>query len=117
MSGVYYFSYDLVMKRTILSPLYVGCVLILLAIACSNPVKTRLKGSWHSKDGLSKLNITDKGFIMDDEAFAEEYFLRGDTIFTSFQGNQPYTSFVVQKVDDHYLKLLGPDSVAMEYSR
>jgi len=24
---------------------------------------------------------------------------------------------VVQKLDDHYLKLMGPDSVAVEYSR
>jgi hypothetical protein len=117
MSGVYYFSYDLVMKRHILSPLYTGFTLILLVTACSSPVKTKLKGNWRSKDGSSKLNITEKGFIMDDEAFAEEYFLRGDTIFTSFQGNQPYSSFVVQKLDDHYLKLLGPDSVAVEYSR
>ncbi|MDB5132022.1 MAG: hypothetical protein JWR02_1771 [Mucilaginibacter sp.] len=116
MSGVYYFSYDLVMKRYILS-LYAGFALILSVTACSDSVKTKLKGSWRSKDGLTRLNITEKGFIMDDEAFAEEYFLKGDTIFTSFQGNQPYTSFIVQKLDDHYLKLLGPDSVAIEYGR
>jgi hypothetical protein len=105
------------MKKAALKYVCISCGLALLATACSNPVKTKLKGNWRSKDGSTRLNITDKGFIMDDEAFAEEYFLRGDTIFTSFQGNQPYTSFVVQKVDDHYLKLLGPDSVAMEYSR
>jgi hypothetical protein len=92
--------------------------LALIFIACSNPVKNKLQGKWHSKDGNTKLNITDKGFIMDDgEAITEDYFLKGDTIFTSFQGNQPYTGFVVQKLDDHYLKLLGPDSVAMEFSR
>jgi hypothetical protein len=105
------------MKKHTLLSVSAGCMLIFLTAACSNPTQTKLKGNWRSKDGSSRLNITDKGFIMDDEAFAEEYFLRGDTIFTSFQGNQPYTSFVVQKVDDHYLKLLGPDSVAMEYSR
>ncbi len=55
---------------------------------------------------------------MDDgEAIAEDYFVKGDTVFTSFQGNQPYTAFVVQKLDEHYLKLMGPDSVAVEYSR
>jgi hypothetical protein len=117
MPGVYYFRYDLIMKRHILLFLYAGCAFILSGAACSNPVKTKLKGNWRSKDGSTQLNITDKGFIMDDEAFAEEYFLKGDTIFTSFQGNQPYTSFVVQKLDDHYLKLLGPDSVATEYNR
>ncbi|HWZ16118.1 MAG TPA: hypothetical protein VNW95_12845 [Mucilaginibacter sp.] len=105
------------MKKAAFIYVCIACGLILLAAACSNPIKTRLKGSWRSKDGSTRLNITDKGFIMDDEAFAEDYFVRGDTIFTSFQGNQPYSSFVVQKLDDHYLKLLGPDSVAVEYSR
>lgn len=105
------------MKKAVVTYTFLAYALVSLATACSNPIKTKLKGSWHSKDGASKLNITEKGFIMDDEAFAEDYFVRGDTIFTSFQGNQPYSSFVVQKLDDHYLKLLGPDSVAVEYSR
>ncbi len=91
---------------------------ILIAAACSNPVKHKIQGNWHSKDGLGKLKISDKGFMMDDgNAITEDYFIKGDTIFTSFQGNQPYTIFVIQKLDDHYLKLMGPDSVAMEYSR
>ncbi|GAC1308517.1 MAG: hypothetical protein NVSMB24_22340 [Mucilaginibacter sp.] len=105
------------MKKAALKYVCVLCALALLTTACSNPVKAKLKGNWHSKDGSSKLNITEKGFMMDDEAFAEDYFIRGDTIFTSFQGNQPYSSFVIQKLDDRYLKLLGPDSVAVEYSR
>jgi hypothetical protein len=87
-------------------------------VACSNPVKNKLQGKWRSKDGATKLNITEKKFMLDDDdAIAEDYFLKDDTIFTSFQGNQPYTSFVVQKLDDHYLKLMGPDSIAVEYSR
>ncbi len=91
---------------------------VLFTMACSNPVKSKLKGNWRSTDGTVKLDITDKGFTMDDgEAIAEDYFVKGDTIYTSYQGNQPYTSFVVQKLDDHYLKLMGPDSVAVEYSR
>jgi len=53
----------------------------------------------------------------DDESIAEDYFLKGDTIFTSFQGNQPYTKFVIQKLDDRDMRLLGPDSVAVDYSR
>lgn len=92
--------------------------LVLLTVACSNPAKNKLQGQWRSKDGAVKLNITDKSFVMDDgEAVAEDYFIKNDTIFTSYQGNLPYTSYVVQKLDDHYLKLMGPDSVAMEYSR
>jgi hypothetical protein len=86
--------------------------------ACSNPIKKKLKGYWHSKDGVTKLNITEKAFAMDDgESIPEDYFIKEDTIFTSYQGNEPYTSFVVQKLDDHYLKLLGPDSVTVEFSR
>lgn len=91
---------------------------ILITAACSNPVQHKLQGNWRSKDGTVKLAITDKSFTMDDgEAIAEDYFIKGDTVFTSFQGNQPYTTFVVKKVDEHYLKLMGPDSVAVEYSR
>lgn len=86
--------------------------------ACSNSVKNKLKGSWRSKDGTVKLHITDKSFMTDDdESIAEDYFLKGDTIFTSFQGNQPYTKFVIQKLDDRDMRLLGPDSVAVDYSR
>lgn len=95
-----------------------ACAIILLVIACSNPNKSKLKGSWHSKDGSVKLLITDKQFTTNDgEAITEDYFVKGDTVFTSFQGNQPYTVFLIQKLDDHNLKLMGPDSVAVEYSR
>jgi hypothetical protein len=106
------------MKKYALIFVHVAGAFVLLAGACSNPVKSKLKGNWRSNDGVTKLNITDKEFTLDDgEAIAEDYFIKGDTIFTSFQGNQPYTSFVVQKLDDHYLKLMGPDSVAMEYTK
>jgi len=106
------------MTKLALIFIHVACAYILMIGACSNPVKSKLKGSWRSKDGTVKLNITEKDFIMDDgEAIAEDYFIKNDTIFTSFQGNEPYTSFVIQKVDEHYLKLMGPDSVAVEYKR
>lgn len=106
------------MKKYILIFVHIACALVLLIVACSNPVKSKLQGKWRSKDGVTKLNITEKQFIMDDgEAIPEDYFIKKDTIFTSFQGNQPYTSFVVQKLDDHYLKLMGPDSVAIEFNR
>jgi|SRR6185437_13161980 len=95
---------------------HAACAVVLLAGACSHPTKGKLQGTWRSRDGSGKLTITDKGFSIDDTE-VEDYFVRKDTIFTSYQGNQPYTCFVVQKLDDHYLKLMGPDSVAMEYKR
>jgi hypothetical protein len=106
------------MNKYALIFVHLACASVLFTMACSNPVKSKLKGNWRSTDGTVKLNITDKGFTMDDgEAIAEDYFVKGDTIYTSYQGNQPYTSFIVQKLDDHNLKLMGPDSVAVEYSR
>jgi len=106
------------MKKYALIFMHVAFALLLLIVACSSPVKNKLKGNWRSKDGATKLNITEKDFTLDDgEAIAEEYFVKGDTIYTSFQGNLPYTNFVVQQVDEHNLKLMGPDSVAVEYSR
>jgi hypothetical protein len=106
------------MKKYALIFVHIACAFVLFTVACSNPVKSKLKGNWRSKDGSIKLNISDKTFTMDDgEAIPEDYFVKGDTVFTSFQGNQPYTAFVVQKLDEHYLKLMGPDSVAVEYSR
>ncbi|HEY4325419.1 MAG TPA: hypothetical protein VGN20_15595 [Mucilaginibacter sp.] len=106
------------MKKLTLLFVHIVCASALLIVACSNPVKNKLKGSWHSKDGATKLNITEEAFALDDgESIPEQYFIKGDTIFTSYQGNQPYTSFVVQELDEHYLKLLGPDSVAVEFNR
>ena len=106
------------MKKIPLIFVHAACALMLLIGACSNPVKSKLKGKWRSKDGTTKLYITEKNFTMDDgEAIPEDYFVKDDTIYTSFQGNQPTTNFVVQKISDHYLKLMGPDSVSVEYSR
>ncbi len=97
--------------------LFLACALVLLA-ACSNSHKGKLQGNWKLKTGDTKLKITDKKFAMDsDLEYAEDYFVKGDTIFTSFQGNQPYTKFVVQILDDHDLKLLSPDSTVMEFTR
>jgi hypothetical protein len=106
------------MKKFALITIHLACASVLITAACSNPVKSKLQGNWKSKDGSVKLLITDKNFTMDDgEAIDEDYFVKDDTIFTSFQGNQPYTNFVVQKLDEHSLQLMGPDSVAVEYSR
>ena len=77
-----------------------------------------LQGEWKLKTGDTKLKITGKKFAMDsDLKYAEDYFVKDDTIFTSFEGNQPYTKFVVQKLDDHDLKILSPDSTVMEFTR
>lgn len=94
------------------------CTVLLLATACSNSHKSKLQGDWTLKSGETKLKISGKKFAMDsDLQYAEDYFVKGDTIFTSFEGNQPYTKFIVQKLDDHELKLLSPDSTVMEFTR
>lgn len=95
---------------------------LLLFAACSGPKSgsgdTRLQGNWKLKDGDTKLKITKKKFAMDsDLQYAEDYFVKGDTIFSSFQGNQPYSKFVIQQLDDHNLKLLSPDSTVMEFTK
>lgn len=95
---------------------------LLLFTACSGPKPgsgdAKLQGDWKLKDGDTKLKITQKKFAMDsDLQYAEDYFVKGDTIFSSFQGNQPYSKFVIQKLDDHNLKLLSPDSTVMEFTK
>ncbi|MDB5127137.1 hypothetical protein [Mucilaginibacter sp.] len=91
----------------------------MLLVACNKKESnTKIRGSWKSKDANVTLKITDKKFIMDgDEQNAEDYFTKGDTIFTSFEGNQPYTKFVIQKLDEHQMNLLYPDSIVVEFSR
>ncbi len=85
---------------------------------CSNPIKSKIKGNWHSTDGVTNLNIKEKQFSMEDEEdIPEDYVIKGDTIYTSYEGNEPLTHFIVQKLDNHYLRLLGPDSVVAEFNR
>jgi uncharacterized protein (DUF2147 family) len=107
------------MKNLALISIYVISAIILMLAACNkNPVKSKLQGNWKSKSGEATLKITDKQFTMDNESpVPEDYFVKGDTIFTSFEGNQPYTKFVIQKLDEHQLNLLFPDSVQIEFSR
>lgn len=106
-------------KYALLILVHVACAFVLLWVACkSGPGDNKLQGAWKSKDGKTRLKITDKKLTTDDgESITEDYFVKGDTIFTSFEGNKPYTVFLVQKLDDNNLKLMGPDSVAMEYVR
>ncbi|MDB4999105.1 MAG: hypothetical protein JWR76_182 [Mucilaginibacter sp.] len=107
------------MKTYPLIFLYFASALILLNISCGKKqTNPKLEGAWKSKDGETTLKITNKQFTLDNESpVPEDYFLKGDTIFTSFEGNQPYTKFVIQKLNDHELSLMFPDSVAVEFSR
>jgi hypothetical protein len=107
-----------IMKTYPLIFLYFAGALILLNISCGKKqTNPKLQGTWKSKDGETTLKITNKQFTLDNESpVPEDYFLKGDTIFTSFEGNQPYTKFVIQKLNDHELNLMFPDSVAVEFS-
>jgi hypothetical protein len=106
------------MKSYVLVTIHTVCAAILATAACSGPVKGKIKGEWRSKNGETLLKITAKQFTMDsDSPVAEDYFIKGDTIFTSFEGNQPYTKFVIKALDDHKLKLMYPDSALVEFSR
>ncbi len=94
------------------------CIALLLASCSHTKSNTKLQGTWTLKGGQTVLKIDAKKFAMDsDLKYAEDYFLKGDSIFTSFEGNQPYTKYVIQKLDEHDLKLFSPDSTVMEFSR
>src|ERR1700679_2759567 len=89
-----------------------------VVLGCSNPVKSKLKGNWRSTDGVTKLKISDKEFSLEDgETIPKNYSIKKDTIYTSFQENEPIDSFVVEEVDDHNLTLIDQDSVANHYVR
>jgi hypothetical protein len=106
------------MKTYVLITIHAICAAILATAACSGPVTGKIKGEWRSKDGENILKITDKEFTMDsDSPIPEDYFIKGDTIYTSFEGNLPYTKFVVKELDEHKLKLEYPDSALVEFSR
>jgi hypothetical protein len=104
------------MKNLALIFVHAACAFILFFAACSDTGKKELKGNWHTPDGSTRLKITDKQFtLLNESDVAEDYFMKGDTIFTSFEGSQPYTRFVIQKLDAHNLKLLYPDSVSIDF--
>lgn len=108
------------MKKNALMIPVIG--LILLVWSCSSEpvheVNKKLVGNWTSKNGDTKLEITDKGFTMDDgKPVTEDYFVTKDTIFTSYEGSRPYTRFVIKELNDHKLTLFYPDSDLVEFSR
>ena len=96
-----------------------ACIIMLLPVACNNnKTNPKLVGVWKSKTDGSLLKITEKQFTMESDApDAEDYFVKGDTIFTSFQGNLPYTKYAILKLDDHSLKLFTPDSTSIEFTK
>jgi len=95
------------------------CSIGLLLGACShNKPNPKLIGVWVSKADKRKLKITDKTFTMEsDSPEPEDYFVKGDTIYTSFEGNLPYTKYVIQKLDDHQLNLFTPDSASVAFTK
>lgn len=107
------------MKKYPLIFAYAFCALILFSFACTtNQVNKKLLGKWQSKDGETKLEITEKGFTTDDgKPVTEDYFVTNDTIFTSYEGSRPYTKFLIKNLDDHKLTLLYPDSDIVEFTR
>jgi hypothetical protein len=105
------------MKTSVLILIHIVCAAILLTAACSGSKNSKLKGEWHSKDGATLLKITEKQFKMNVDTPPEDYFMKDDTIFTSFEGNQPYSKFIVKKLDDHELHLQYPDSALVVFSR
>lgn len=106
------------MKNYPLIFVHVACAFILFTPACKNTSNKKLVGEWHSKVDGSKLKITDKSFALEsDSPDPEDYFVKGDTIYTSFEGNLPYTKYAIVSVDDHQLKLITPDSATIAFTR
>jgi hypothetical protein len=106
------------MKTYALIAVHLVTAVLLLSVACSDHPINKLKGDWVASDGKHILKVTDKTFAIDAEAqITEDYFVKGDTIYTSFEGNQPYTKFAIKRLEDDRLSLLDPDSVTIEFTR
>ncbi|RYY25968.1 MAG: hypothetical protein EOP41_04875 [Sphingobacteriaceae bacterium] len=106
------------MKKThlILAATAVGIVVI--AACKSSAANKKLLGKWHSADQKTKLEITAKDFILDEgEPIAESYFTKGDTLFTSYEGSQPYTRFLIKDLKDKSMMLIYPDSTSVIFLR
>jgi hypothetical protein len=100
----------------------VASLLMLLCVACSGKkagkTDPKLIGVWKSKTDGSLLKITEKQFTMESDApDPEDYFVKGDTIYTSFEGNLPYTKYAIVTLDEHALKLFTPDSTSVEFTK
>lgn len=90
----------------------------LLLSSCKNKTaKNKITGNWHSEDKKTSLKITAKEFVLDEGEgpIAENYFIKGDTLFTSYEGSQPYTKFVIQNLADKSFTLVYPDSTSVDF--
>jgi len=106
------------MRKVALITVHFLTAVVLVTVACTDHVVTRLKGNWIANNGLHKLKITDKTFAIDAEAeITEDYFVKGDTIFTSFKDNLPYTKYIIRKLDDKHLVLIDSDSTSLNFKR
>ncbi len=110
-------SEKLLFKNSILLlPLF-----FLMALGCRQQIaaKNKICGKWHSEDGKTRLTITQKEFTLDegDEPIAENYFVKGDSIFTSYQGSRPFTKFTIKNLLDKSLTLVYPDSTSVNFVR
>jgi hypothetical protein len=106
------------MKNFMLIFVHLASAVVLFIGSCGHSAQSKVKGNWVAKDGSTHLKITADKFTEDNGApVTEDYFIKGDTIFTSFEGNQPYTKFVIQQVDDHNMQLLYPDSISIAFKR
>ena len=106
------------MKKTYFI-LAVGAVGIVVITACkSSAANKKLLGKWHSAVQKTKLKVTAKDFILDEgEPIAESYFAKGDTLFTSYEGSQPYTEFLIRDLTDKSMTLVYPDSTLVSFLR
>ncbi len=106
------------MRKIALITVHFLTAAVLVAVACTDHAVNRLKGNWIAEDGLNELKITDKTFAIDAEAqITEDYFVKEDTIFTSFDGNQPYIRYVIKQIDNQNLTLLDSDSTLLNFKR
>src|SRR5579875_126792 len=95
-------------------PLFIALFLCSITLAgCSNSTnKHQLLGTWTSEDKKTVLKLTSKAFMLDEgeTPIAESYFVKGDTIFTSYEGAEPYTKFLIKDLTDNSMTLVYPDS-------
>ena len=93
--------------------------LVVLGCRQQSSAKNNIRGKWHSEDGKTRLTITQKEFTLDegDEPIAENYFVNGDSIFTSYQDSRPFTKFTIKNLSDKNLTLVYPDSTLVKFMR
>ena len=106
------------MKKTYLILAITAVGVVVLAACRSSSANKKLLGKWHSEDQKTKLEVTAKAFILDEgEPLAESYFTKGDTLFTSYEGSEPYTKFVVKNLTGKSMTLIYPDSTSINFLR